>query len=100
MQAALVSAHVGNELFLELRAYGQADVDPRQLAAHYRTELTALPEQFEAYLATLEPQPYGQAVLQRFSKMLDQLQRFTRTAPNIIKLSSVATCRRSPVTIC
>ena len=79
VQAALISGYVGDELFLELRAYGQADVDPRQLAAHYRTELAALPEQFEAYLATLDPQPYGQSVLQRFPKMLDQLQRFTRS---------------------
>ncbi|HEX4143103.1 MAG TPA: hypothetical protein VHY91_06105 [Pirellulales bacterium] len=79
VQAALVSGQVGDELFLELRAYGQADVDPRQLAAHYREELAALPGQFDAYLGTLEPQPYGQAVLQRLPKMLDQLQRFTRS---------------------
>jgi hypothetical protein len=79
VQAALVSGHVDAELFLELRAYGQADIDPRELAARYRTELAALPEQFTAYLATLDPQPYGQAVLQRFPKMLEQLQRFTRS---------------------
>ncbi len=79
VQAALFSGHVDRDLFLELRAYGQADKDPRQLAAHYRSELADLPAQFEAYLATLEPQPYGQALLLRFPRMLDQLQRFTRS---------------------
>ncbi|HTU25742.1 MAG TPA: hypothetical protein VMF30_10110 [Pirellulales bacterium] len=78
VQAVAFSGHVGRELFLELRAYGEADIDPRHLATHYRAELSALPEQFAAYLATLQPQPYGQAVLQRFPKMLDQLQQFTR----------------------
>ena len=37
------AAHVDRDLFLELRAYGQADKDPRQLAAHYRAELAELP---------------------------------------------------------
>ena len=100
VQAALVSAHVDGDLFLELRAYGQADKDPRQLAAHYRAELADLPGQFEAYLATLDPQPYGRALLQRFPKMLHRLQRFTRSGAEHHRPCCVAFCRQSPGTIC
>ncbi len=80
VQAALLSAQVGDDLFLELRAYAQVDKDPRQLAEHYRGELAGLPAAFEAYLSTLDPAPYGRAVLLRFPRMLEQLQRFTRAA--------------------
>jgi hypothetical protein len=76
--AILISGFVDHDLFLELRAYGQADKDPRQLAIHYRQELAALPERFEAYLATLDPAPYGKAVLLRFPRMLERLQASAR----------------------
>jgi hypothetical protein len=79
VQGAMLSGYIGDDLFLELRAYAHADVDPRQLSAHYRSELGALPQQFETYLSSLDLQPYGRAILVRFPRMLDQLYRYSRS---------------------
>jgi hypothetical protein len=76
--ALSLSGNVGDELFLELRAYGQSDKDPHELAAHYQKELAALPSRFEAYLAGLQPAAYGKAVLIRLPRMFERLAQATR----------------------
>ncbi len=79
-QAVLVSAHLGDELFLELRVAGPADVRPDKLAATLRGELDLAGEQVEQYVASITPQPYGRLIVNRFPRMLQLVGNFTRAA--------------------
>jgi hypothetical protein len=79
-QAVLASAHLDNELFLELRVAGPADVRPQQLAIALRDELETAGQQVEEHVTSLTPQPYGRSVIHRFPRMLQLVGNFTRAA--------------------
>ena len=78
LEAVLVSAHLGDELFLEFRAVGPVDQPPGELAKLQRTRLEQMPEQIEGYVAALQPRPYGRLVVNRFPRMVQLLSDFTR----------------------
>jgi hypothetical protein len=79
-QAVLASAHLGDELFLELRVVGQTDVRAAQLADRLRQQLEESGEQVEQYVASLTPQTYGRLVIHRFPRMWQLAGNFTRAA--------------------
>jgi eukaryotic-like serine/threonine-protein kinase len=78
VQAALFSFHLGNDFFLEMRAYGEAEEDPFQLATRYRTQLAKAPEEVDDYINTLPLQPYSRAILRRFPDMIRLVENYTR----------------------
>lgn len=80
VQAVLASAHMGEELFLELRAVGPSDVRPEQLAQQLHERLVQQGERLEHYLAALSPQPYGRLIVHRFPRMVQLATSFTRFA--------------------
>ena len=80
VQAVLASAHLGDELFLELRAVGPSDVRPEQLAQQLHERLVQQGERLEHYVAALSPQPYGRLVVHRFPRMVQLATSFTRFA--------------------
>jgi hypothetical protein len=79
-QAVLVSGHLGDELFLEMRVAGPADLRPDKLAATLRGEIDSAGQQVEQYVASITPQPYGRLIVNRFPRMLQLLGNFTRAA--------------------
>jgi hypothetical protein len=78
LPAVLVSAHLGAELFCELRAAGPVDQRPDELAAALQARLADASQQIEQYVATLEPRPYGRLVINRFPRMVQLASHFTR----------------------
>jgi hypothetical protein len=79
IQAVLVSAHLGDELFLEWRELGPADQRPQDLAQLTRARLEKISAQVENYVATLQPLAYGRLVVNRFPRMVQLLSDFTRS---------------------
>jgi len=77
-QAALLSTHLGEEFFLELRAAGSLDVRPVAFGEKLADRLHAMPQRAEAYVVSLNPQPYGRLVLYRLPQMVKLIDRFTR----------------------
>ncbi|MGD9721557.1 MAG: serine/threonine protein kinase [Pirellulales bacterium] len=80
MRGVLASAHIGEELFLELRALGPSDRRPDEVADTLRTRLAGASEALEQYVASLAPQPYGRLVVHRFGRMVQLASSFTRAA--------------------
>jgi hypothetical protein len=78
IEAVLCSAHLGDELFLEVRVAGTVDNDPQKLADSLLARLRAGAEQIENYVSSLRAQPYGRMVLGRFPRMVQLLYNFTR----------------------
>lgn len=79
VQAALLSAHLAGDFFVEMRAYGSLDEDPFKLAEKYRAKLAKLPGNITNYYVTLNPHPYGRVVLTQFPMMIFKMEEFTRT---------------------
>jgi hypothetical protein len=80
VQAVLASAHVGEELFLELRAVGPVEMPPAELADLLRARLDNAALRLEQYVASLAPDPYGRLVVNRFPRMVQLAGNFTRSA--------------------
>ncbi|MBI3837196.1 MAG: protein kinase [Planctomycetia bacterium] len=78
LEAVLISAHLGDELFLEFRALGPVDQPPENLAKLLHNRLERVPDQVETYVASLQPRPYGRLVVNRFPRMVQLLSDFTR----------------------
>ncbi len=78
IEAVLVSANLGDALFLEWRELGPADQRPQDLAQLARARLEKISGEVENYVATLQPRPYGRLVVNRFPKMVQLLSDFTR----------------------
>ncbi|HEX3728098.1 MAG TPA: protein kinase, partial [Pirellulales bacterium] len=78
IEAVLCSAHLGDELFLEVRVAGTVDNDPQKLADSLLARLRAGAEQIENYVSSFRAQPYGRMVLGRFPRMVQLLYNFTR----------------------
>ncbi len=78
LQAVLLSVHLGEALFLELRAAGPADKSPLELARLLRARFEQVPEQVENYVASLVPRPYGRLVVNRFPRMVQLASDYTR----------------------
>jgi hypothetical protein len=79
VDAALVSADVGDALYVELRAVAPAHVKPLELKDRLRARWAQVPAQVEAIFAGLNPQPYGKLVLLRFPRMLQTAVEYTRS---------------------
>ncbi len=79
IEAVLLSAHVGDELFVEFRAVAPVDRKPAELKELLRTRWAAIPERVESHVAALHPQPHGQLVIHRFPRMLQLARDYTRS---------------------
>ena len=79
-RAVLVSGHLDENLFLEIRVHDL----PEQRAAVLTQELLArvadVPQRVARHVGGLTPSPYGRAVLERFPAMVEALTGYTRGA--------------------
>ncbi len=79
LQAGLLSAHLGDRLFLELRAVPAAGSKPLEVATQLRDRVNRMPEQVEEFVASHDFPTYGRLVLNRFPRMLQALSQLTRS---------------------
>jgi hypothetical protein len=77
--AAALSLHWDANFFIELIAVPTLDTSPERAARILADRLAEVPKKLEAYLATLEPQPYGREVLSRFPLMVRTMLKYTRS---------------------
>lgn len=76
----LVSAHWGNDFFLELSAVAAVDTPPLQLRAFLDERLQELPRRVEDHVLSLSAHPYGRRVVGRLPEMIRRLVTYTRSA--------------------
>jgi hypothetical protein len=78
IEAVLVSAHVGDELYLEFRAVAPVDRKPLELLELLRSRWNGVPDRVEAHVASLALGPHGRLVVNRFPRMVQLARDFTR----------------------
>ncbi len=76
--AALISAHLDHDLYLELRIYGLADRTPYEVASALRGRVRSVPSRVSEYLVALAPSPYGRDLLARLPRMVEVAEEYTR----------------------
>jgi hypothetical protein len=76
--AVALSADLGDNFFLELRAAPALNVPSRRLALKLRDQIAAAPNAVEDLIASANWPPYGRRVLTRFPSMLRTMAQFTR----------------------
>lgn len=78
IEAVLVSAHVGDELFIEFRAVAPVDRRPLAILETLRSRLEKIPDRVETHVASLQPHPHGRLMINRFPRMVQLARDFTR----------------------
>jgi eukaryotic-like serine/threonine-protein kinase len=78
IECVLLSAHLGDRLFLEARAMASADQRPSDLAASLLERVRALSPEAQKHVASLGVQEYGRAVVGRLPRMLEVLAEYSR----------------------
>lgn len=79
-QAALVSTHLGEDWFCELRLLNRAEVPAKTVAGGLRRAIADQPTQFAERIAAAPSDPYGQPLLARVPLMLETWQRWTKVS--------------------
>ncbi len=78
IEAALLSAHVGDALFLELRVASPADRRAAVVAVEMKTRLADVAERLKTLVESPKSGTYGQAVIERLPQMVQVASEFTR----------------------
>ncbi len=76
--AVALSAHWGDEFFVEIRATPALNVSPRWLATTIAQRLAAAPDEIGGLVAHSAWTDYGKLVVERFPAMLRQLAKYAR----------------------
>jgi len=78
IEAALLSAHVSDALFLELRVTSPADRLASDVAVEMKKRLADVAEQLKKLAGSRSPGTYGQTVIERFPQMVRLASEFSR----------------------
>jgi hypothetical protein len=79
-QGLLLSAHWGDDFFLEVAAVAAIDMAPFTLRSTLADRLWELPQRVEDFVLAHHAQPYGRRVLARLPEMMRRLVAQTRSA--------------------
>lgn len=79
-KAALLSFHLDDNFFTELRVVGANTIRPPELHRQVAERLSGLPGRVRRHVESLYLTPYSQAVLLRFPSMVDLWSEYTRHA--------------------
>ncbi|HEX4415004.1 MAG TPA: hypothetical protein VH107_15315 [Lacipirellulaceae bacterium] len=79
LSAAAVSLNWGENFFLELTASPTLDTPPEKASRIFAKRVAEIPARLRAYIKSLQPQPYGQKIIDRFPAMVAKLAKYTRT---------------------
>jgi hypothetical protein len=78
LSGAALSLNWDANFFLELTASPTLDTPPEKASRIFSRRVSEIPSRVDAYLATLNPQPYGKAMIARFPMMLRKFAKYTR----------------------
>lgn len=78
LQAACLSGHLGERLYLELRMLPSLDQEAYQLASALRERLNQVPAALEDYLLRLDPPAYWKKLAFRVPAMVRELHSYLR----------------------
>jgi hypothetical protein len=76
--AAELSAHWGDDFFIELAATTNLDVPPNKALNQLAGRLNKAPDLITAFIAKLTPSEFGRAIVARFPDMIHALVTYTR----------------------
>jgi hypothetical protein len=79
LSAVALSLDWGESFFVELIATPTLDTPPERAARILAARVAEVPDKLEAYVVSLEPQPYGRMVVARFPAMVRKLSAYTRS---------------------
>lgn len=79
LSAAVLSLHWGENFFLELTASPTLDTPLEKASRIFAKRVSEIPGKLQAYVKSLQPQPYGQKIIDRFPAMVAKLAKYTRT---------------------
>jgi eukaryotic-like serine/threonine-protein kinase len=77
-KAAMLSCHLGDNLFIELRLYDSSGKPAKDAAREFQGRINHLPRQVSGYVRDLALSNYSKPVLWDYKDQLDVLCRFTR----------------------
>jgi hypothetical protein len=78
LNAALISVHLDERFYVEMRLHGTLDREKGKLASQMRDRLAQVSVQVENYLARLTLHPYWRKLALRFPPMIRELHHQTR----------------------
>jgi serine/threonine protein kinase len=78
LKAAMMSVHLTDQLYFELRMESDVVVDRVVLATQFRDRMQEIPQAIETYMVNLNPGPYWRAVAFRYPGMISFLHEHTR----------------------
>jgi len=78
IQAGLISCHLEDRLFAELRLFGIRDILPRILARQLHGRIEQAPRRVKDHLKTLSIHTYSRDALWDFPEMLQSVARYSR----------------------
>jgi hypothetical protein len=79
LSGAALSVHLDENFFLELIATPTLETSPEKAARLLAERVAQIPDKLEAYVVSLNPQPYGRLVIARFPEMIRKLAAYTRS---------------------
>jgi hypothetical protein len=77
--AVALSIHWDENFFIELIAIPTLETSPEKASRILMDRVAQVPDRVETYLATIHPQPYGEAILASFPAMLRTVVKYTRS---------------------
>ena len=77
-EAVMLSGHLADALFVEVRVANPVEVKPDQAAAELAKHLAQTAEVLERYVASFQAAPYSRLVLNRYPRMVQLLADYTR----------------------
>ena len=78
LKAGSVSAHLGDELYVEMRLVAELGIDEYNLSTQLQSRLAAVPEKIDEYIAAVNPPAYWRKVAFRYPRMVHLLHQQTR----------------------
>jgi hypothetical protein len=76
-QAGMLSVHLENDLFMEMRMYATANQAPLELARGYRDRVRGLKRVVRDYVGEVRPHPYALKLLLSYPDMLEVVGQYT-----------------------
>ncbi|PQO26704.1 hypothetical protein C5Y96_19660 [Blastopirellula marina] len=79
IRAVLVSGHIGQNLYLEMRCMGSLSLDPPSLANSVKEKINGVSRKLEDAVPAVNPSPYWRRLATRFPNMVQFAYQQTRT---------------------
>ncbi len=76
----LLSLHLDDDFFIELRIHGSADKPPLVMARDWRGRVHDIPSRVSSHVWSLNPSPHSRKILAQLPRMIELLEKYTRAA--------------------